>query len=65
MGQKSVFAKVTHNHLGYYNKCFNPFSARGDAFWPMKIPKCFENGPFLDQRWVKNGSKKHFSKKLL
>ena len=41
---------------------FTPFSARGDAFWRTEIPKCLENGPFLDQRWVKNGSKKYFSK---
>ena len=29
---------------------------------PPKIPKCFENGLFWDQKWVKNGSKTHFSK---
>ena len=23
----------------------------------MEIPKCLENGPFWDQKWVKNGSK--------
>ena len=27
-----------------------------------KIPKCLENGPFWDQKWVKNGSKTRFSK---
>ena len=27
-----------------------------------KIPKCLENGPFRDQKWVKNGSKTRFSK---
>ena len=26
-------------------------------FGPPKIPKCFENGLFWDQKWVKNGSK--------
>ena len=26
------------------------------------MPKCLENGPFWDQKWVKNGSKMHFSK---
>ena len=31
-------------------------------FGPPKIPKCLENGPFWDQKWVKNGSKAHFSK---
>ena len=27
-----------------------------------KIPKCLENGLFCYQKWVKNGSKTHFSK---
>ena len=31
-------------------------------FGPPKIPKCRENGLFWDQKWVKNGSKTHFSK---
>ena len=31
-------------------------------FGPPKIPKCPENGLFWDQKWVKNGSKTHFSK---
>ena len=31
-------------------------------FDPPKIPKCLENGLFWDQKWVKNGSKTHFSK---
>ena len=31
-------------------------------FGPPKIPKCLENGLFWDQKWVKNGSKTHFSK---
>ena len=30
-------------------------------FGPYKIPKCLENGPFWDQKWVKNGSKTPFS----
>ena len=29
---------------------------------PWKIPKCLENGPFWDQKWVKNGSKKRCSR---
>ena len=33
-------------------------------FGPPKIPKCLENGLFWDQKWVKNGSKTHFSKPL-
>ena len=31
-------------------------------FGPPKIPKCLENGLFWYQKWVKNGSKTHFSK---
>ena len=31
-------------------------------FGPPKIPKCLEKGLFWDQKWVKNRSKKHFSK---
>ena len=31
-------------------------------FGPPKMPKCLENGLFWDQKWVKNGSKTHFSK---
>ena len=31
-------------------------------FGPPKIPKCRENGLFWDQKWVKHGSKPHFSK---
>ena len=34
---------------------FEPVGAR---FGPCKIPKCLENGPFWDQKWVKNGSKR-------
>ena len=33
--------------------CFEPVVAR---FGPQKIPKSLENGPFQDQKWVKNGS---------
>ena len=38
---------------------FEPVVAR---YGPWKIPKCLENGPFQDQKWVKNGSKTCFSK---
>ena len=31
-------------------------------FGLLKIPKCLENGPFWDQKWVANGSKTCFSK---
>ena len=39
--------------------CFEPLVAH---FGPLKIPKCLENGLFWDHKWVKNGSKTHFSK---
>ena len=39
--------------------CFEPVVTH---FGPWKIPKRLENGPFWDQRWVKNGSKTRFSK---
>ena len=32
------------------------------CFGSWKIPKCLENGPFWDQKGVKNGSKTRFSK---
>ena len=38
---------------------FEPVVTR---FGPWKIPKCLENGPFWDQKRVKNGSKTRFSK---
>ena len=41
---------------------FEPVETR---FGPWKIQKCLENGPFWDQKWVKNGSKTHFSKVIL
>ena len=33
------------------------------CFGPWRIPKCLGNGPFWDQKWVKNGSKTRFSKR--
>ena len=57
------FFKVVPRPLGMLKQvllaCFEPVVAR---FGPWKIPKCLENGPFSDQKWVKNGSKMHFSK---
>ena len=32
------------------------------CFGPPKIPNCLVNGLFCNQKWVKNGSKKSFSK---
>ena len=30
-------------------------------FGPWKIPKCLQNGPACDEKWVKNASNTHFS----
>ena len=38
---------------------FEPVVTR---FGPWKIPICFQKGTFWEQKWVKNGSKTHFSK---
>ena len=38
---------------------FEPVVTR---FGPWKTPECLANGPLWDQKWVKNGSKTHFSK---
>ena len=38
------------------------FEPVATGFGSWKIPKCLENGPFWDQKWVKKGSKTCFSK---
>ena len=62
-GKKIIFSKVVPRPLGMLRQVFlgrlEPVVAR---FGPWKIPKCLENGPFWDQKWVKNGSKTRFSK---
>ena len=61
--KKSFFSKVVPRPLGMLKQVFfggfEPVVAR---FGPWKIPKCLENGPFWDPKWVKNGSKTRFSK---
>ena len=61
--KKMIFSKVVPRPLGMLKQVFlgrfEPVVAR---FGPRKIPKCLENGPFWDQKWVKNGSKSRFSK---
>ena len=58
-----IFFKVVPRPLGMLKQVslgrFEPLVAR---YGPWKIPKCLENGPFQDQKWVKNGSKTHFFK---
>ena len=61
--KKKIFSKVVPRPLGMLKQVFlgrfEPVVAR---FGPWKIPKCLENEPFWDQKWVKNGSKRRFSK---
>ena len=61
--KKIIFSKFVPRPLGMLKQvflgCFEPVVTR---FGPWKIAKCLENGPFQDQKWVKNGSKTHFSK---
>ena len=61
--KKIIFFKVVPRPLGMLKQVFlarfEPVVAR---FGPWKIPKCLENAPFWDQKWVKNGSKTRFSK---
>ena len=58
-----IFSKVVPRPLGMLKQVFlgrfEPVVAR---FWPWKIPKCLENGPFRDHQCVRNGSKTRFSK---
>ena len=37
------------------------FEPVATGFRSWKLLKCLENGPFWDQKWVKNGSKTRFS----
>ena len=61
--KKIIFSKIVPRPLGMLKHVllarFEPVVVR---FGPRKIPKCLENGPFQDQKCVKNGSKTRFSK---
>ena len=61
--KKMIFFKVVPGPLGMLKQAFlSRFEPVVTRFGPRKIPKCLENGPFQDQKWVKNGSKSRFSK---
>ena len=61
--KKIGFFKVVPRPLGMLKQVFLArFEPVVTRFGPWKIPKCLENGPLWDQKWVKNGSKTHFSK---
>ena len=62
-GSKRCFSKSDPGPCGILKQVFLAhFEPVVPRFAPSKIPKCLENGPFWDQKWVKNGSKTHFSK---
>ena len=58
-----TFFKVVPTPIGMLKQVvlarFEPVVA---CYGPRKIPKCLENGPFWDQKGVKNGSKTRFPK---
>ena len=62
-GEKNLFFfKVVPRPLGMLKQVFLArFEPMVTPFGPWKLPKCRENGPFQDQKWVKNGSKTSFS----
>ena len=62
-GSKMHFSKSDPAPFGKLKQVvlahFEPVVTR---FGPWKTPECLANGPLWDQKWVKNGSKTHFSK---
>ena len=64
-GSKTRFSKSDPGPFGMLKQVFlahfEPVVAR---YGPWKIPKCLESGPFWDQKWVKNGSKRVFPKMI-
>ena len=62
-GSKMRFPKNDLGPFGMLKQVFLAhFEPVATGFGSWKIPKCLENGPFWDQKWVKNGSKTRFSK---
>ena len=54
--KKIIFSKVVPGPLGMLKHVFLArFEPVVACFGPRKICKCLENGPFQDQKWVKNG----------
>ena len=61
--KRIIFSKVVPRPLGMLQQVFLArFEPVVTHFGPWKIPKCLENGPSWDQKWVKNQSKTRFSK---
>ena len=65
MGEKRIkthFSKSDPRPFGMLKQAFLAhFEPVVMRFGPWKIPKCLENRPIWDQKWVKNGSKTCFS----
>ena len=62
-GSKMHFSKSHLRPFGMLKQVFLAhFERMVTRFGPWIIPKCLENWAFWDQKWVKNGSKMHFSK---
>ena len=54
--KKIIFSKVVPRPLRMFREVFlGRFEPVVVRYGPRKIPKCLENGPFWDQKWVKNG----------
>ena len=65
-GSKTPFSKSDPRPFGMLKQVFLAhFEPVVTRFGPWKIPKCLENRPFWDEKWVKNGSKPLFFKRDL
>ena len=64
--KKDISSKVVPRQLGMLEQVFlDGFEPVVTRLGPWKIPKCLENGPFSDQKWVKMGQKRVFPKVIL
>ena len=64
--KKLIFSKLVPRPLGMLKQVFLAhFEPVVTRFGPWKIPKCLENGPFWDQKWVKMGQNRVFPKVIL
>ena len=59
-----IFSQVVPRPLGMFREVFlGRFEPVVVRYGPRKIPKCLENGPFWDQKWVKKWVKNAFFQK--
>ena len=57
------FSKSDHAPIGMHKQVFLAHLEHvATHFGPWKMPECLANGPFWNQKWVKNGSKARLSK---